>query len=114
MIQTVYLAGPYTGSWPLGIAENVKKAIDMAEAVSSMGFYPFVPHLFHYWDQQFPHQYNFWMAQDAIWVVKCDAVLMYEESPGALEDVKLADQFGIPVFRHLAQLAAAKLEQSKI
>lgn len=108
MIKTVYLAGPYSGD----TTGNVKAAIIVAEQVSRLGLHPFVPHLFHYWDQLYPHEYEFWMKQDALWIPKCDALFMYEESPGAWRDFNIALDYHIPTFITLQHLAQAVVDQT--
>lgn len=112
MIQTIYVAGPYTGDGtPEGRVLNVKTAIMMAEQLTHLGLYPFVPHFFHYWDQVYAHEYSFWMDQDALWITKCDALFMFDESPGAKKDAKIAEQFDIPVFLTLQDVAKAVLAE---
>lgn len=112
MIRTIYLAGPYSNPDSDVRSANVDIALATADAVSRLGLFPFIPHLFHYWDKQYHHDYEFWMNQDAVWIVRCDSMLLYAESPGALKDAEVAKQFDIPVYRSLQEVAQAVLNQS--
>lgn len=103
-ILKVYIAGPYTASDKATVEENVAKAVEVAEAVADMGLVPFIPHLYHFWDAVFPHEYLFWFVQDIPWLLCCDAILMYKPSPGAREEVQVAVKNHIPVFHSLDDL----------
>jgi hypothetical protein len=106
VIRTVYLAGPYSDA----PEPNVKAALIVAEQVVRLGLYPFIPHLFHYWDQMFAHPYQFWMDMDEVWIKKCDALLLYAESPGAIRDAEVAWEHNIPVFHSVQHLASTVLK----
>lgn len=41
----LYVAGPYAGSTPEAIAENVRRATEVAKLAALRGFAPIVPHL---------------------------------------------------------------------
>lgn len=100
--QYVYIACPYT----LGdTVENVTKCIAVADRLAIMGYFPFAPLLFHYWDQQHPHSYGFWINQSLSWLYKCDAVLRIPGvSRGADDEVRHALAAGIPVFYSIEDL----------
>lgn len=110
MIRTVYVAGPYSGDTLL----NVAAAIEVAEQVARMGLFPFVPHLFHYWGDVYAHDYEFWMEQDAEWLRRCDALLMFATSPGAERELVMAKSRSIPVFLTIQELAKVVASQGKI
>lgn len=102
----VYLAGPYTKPDPL---TNIEKAIDVAEKVFSMGFVPFIPHLYHYWDERHEHSFDEWMDIDYIMLSKCDALLRLEgDSFGADLEVEFAINHNIPVFVSIEDLSTFK------
>jgi hypothetical protein len=111
MIRTVYLAGPYTGPDP---EVNVTEAIRVAEAVSRMGFIPFVPHLFHYWNKVYPHDYGFWMRMDHEYIMRCDALLRFGRSPGANKEYEFAREHGKQLFNSLQELAQYYLENEQV
>jgi len=99
----VYIAGPYTKPDPL---ENVRKAIFFAEWLAALGHYPYIPLLTHYWEEQYHHDYEFWMKQDEEFLKVCDAVLRLDgESAGADRETALAERLGIPVFHSVLELA---------
>jgi hypothetical protein len=93
----IYIAGPYTRG---DTAQNVREAISAGDYVSRMGHTPFIPHLTHFWHFLYPHEIQFWYAQDIEWLKTCDAVLRLEgESAGADHEVELAEKWGMPVYR---------------
>ncbi len=98
MIRTVYIAAPYTASNREDTEHNVQIAISVAEGLWRFGFHPFIPHLFHYWNKLYPHDYEFWMKMDQAWIRVCDAVLKVGTSPGVERDVEFAKYLGKPVF----------------
>lgn len=106
----VYIAAPYTKPDP---AENTHKAMSMWFKLASLGFAPFCPHLTHFLHLMSPQPYELWLEQDAEWVKVCHAVYrMPGESPGADKEVKIAKEFGIPVFYSVTDLVTAFNENS--
>jgi hypothetical protein len=98
----VYVAGPYTGG---DVAQNVARAMDVADELLSAGFAPFCPHLSHFLHLHHPHGYETWMDLDMAWLAACDVVLRLPGvSPGADREVAEAEALGIPV----AYLSAAQ------
>ena len=92
----VYIAGPYTKPDP---KENTLNAIIVAEKVARLGFIPFIPHLTYYWEQEFHHEYNFWLEQDIEWLKCCDIVIRIPgESLGADKEIVLAKQLKKKVY----------------
>lgn len=80
-------------------------ALTYADAIRDMGLIPFVPHLYHFWDKQFPHSYQYWTALDIAWLQKCDALYRIPgESKGADGEVKLMRYLGKPVFTSIHDL----------
>jgi hypothetical protein len=98
----VYCAGPYS----VGDKEkNVALALVFAEYLIEKGFVPYVPHLSHYWDQEYPHDYKFWLEYDKHWLEVCDCVLrMPGESVGADHEMRHAINKQIPVFLDMDSL----------
>lgn len=95
--RRVFVSGPVGGQD--GRLDRIQAAIAVADDLQAAGFFPFVPHLFHFWDEQRPHDYEFWMAHCFAWLDVCDAVYrMPGESPGADREVMRALEAGIPVF----------------
>ena len=99
----VYVAGPYSNPKPE--IDNVVKAIEMGNKLWDLGFCPFIPHLAHWWDIEFPHDYEMWMKWGNEWLQQCDALFLMEgESPGAEREVASAANMGIPVFTEFHKL----------
>lgn len=96
MKPKVYVAGPYTKG---SVVANVRKAIEVGNQLAEMGYVPFIPHLNHFWNLLFSHEYEFWLNYDLEWVAICNAILrMPGESNGADREVVLADSKNIPIF----------------
>jgi hypothetical protein len=110
--KIVYVAGPYS----IGDqAENVRKAILMAERLIAEGFIPFIPHLSHLWQLMSPHKYEFWMELDAHYLLRCDALLRIPgESAGADREVELAKSKWIPVFYNFPDLIKGLTPENSI
>jgi hypothetical protein len=98
----IYIAGPYTQG---DVALNVRNAINEGDYVSRLGHIPFIPHLSHFWHMLFPHDYEFWMKQDLVWLDLCEAVLRLPgESPGADREVELARQAGKIIYHSVFEI----------
>ena len=97
----VYIAAPYTSD----PEQNVRVAIGMADMIADLGLAPFVPHLYHFWDRQHPHEYLFWIVQTLHWVEVCDGLIRIPgHSPGADQEVMFAMKLGKPVFYSFQEL----------
>jgi len=98
----VYIASPYT----LGdVAVNVKFQIDVANELMNLGFVPFVPLYSHFQHMVHPRPYTDWVKFDNEWVGACDCLLrLGGESKGADDEVKLAQDLGLPVFYSISEL----------
>lgn len=95
----VYISGPYsTGD----VVLNVRKAIEVGDAVAELGFAVFIPHLSMLWHTVRPHEYEFWMKQDLMWVKFCKGMVRIEgKSPGGDREVSEAAKNKIQVFAGL-------------
>lgn len=117
-MKRIYIAGPLTQEGRLTESErvkNVNRAITIAHLLADLGFAPFVPHLSHYWDVQYPREYSSWMEIDFAFLAVCDGLYrMNGHSPGADREVAFAGEHGIPVFHYLKDLTIhfAKVDQT--
>ncbi len=92
----VYVAGPYTKG---DVAVNVREAIKVGNELFDLGFLPYIPHLTHFWHLIFPRTYKDWLDYDNEFLPDCDVLLRIPgESSGADHEVKLAEEYLIPVF----------------
>ena len=92
----VYVAGPYSQG---DQAQNVRRAIDAAEKLLSLGITPFIPHLTHFWHIIYEHDWETWLTIDEEILKRCDYVLRIPgESSGADRECNLANYKKIPVF----------------
>lgn len=98
----IYIAGPYSQG---NITENLREAITMGDILFSLGFYPYIPHLTHYWHQIYPRSWDEWMKQDLVFLELCQGLLRIPgESKGADKEAEIATQLGIPVYYSLEEL----------
>ena len=92
----VYIAGPYTYPDPV---INTRSAIDAWEVLVNAGYTPVVPHLTLFAHFVYPHDPNFWYEYDLRLLDRCDVLLRLPgESWGADQEVKYANELGLPVF----------------
>ncbi len=104
---TIYIAGPYSKG---DNVRNIRRAITISDQLAVRGIYPFIPHLTGCWDFLLPHEYEFWMDYDAVWLLKCDALLrMVGDSVGAEREEKTAAANGMYVFHEKNHRTIANL-----
>lgn len=105
-MMRVYVAGPYTKG---DVAVNVANAIDAGTVLAEEGFYPFIPHLFHFWHFRSRQSYEFWTNQDMEWLKVCHALIRLPgESAGADAEVAEAVRLGIEVYDSVLEFLAAE------
>lgn len=102
----VYVAGPYSAPTLNEIDENVRKAIKMGEQITKVeNCIPFVPHLFHWREDEHPHEYEFWLNLDLRFLAKCDILFRLEgKSKGANAEVEFAEANNIPCVYSIEEL----------
>lgn len=105
----VYIAGPYTSG---DKSDNTLAAIEAGDRLFRLGYAPYIPHLSHFWDAVYEHEYDVWLDLCLEWVKVCDAILRLPgESPGADVECELAYGIDIPVFHSVEQLHEAFTEK---
>lgn len=98
----VYIASPYTKG---DVAQNVRKQMEIADKLMTIGYAPFAPLYSHFQHMHSPRPYEDWIKVDLEWVKRCDCVLRLEgESNGADGEVKYALELGKPVFYSIQEL----------
>jgi len=98
----VYVAAPYSKG---RLVLNIRQALAHAERLTESGFIPIIPHLLHFWDLIYPHDYDFWLQYCFVMVNRCDCLLRVPgDSYGAAEEVKFAKEKNIPVFYNIQEL----------
>ena len=98
----VYVASPYSSD----PENNTELAIFYGDWIANLGHTVYIPVLTHYWHKLYPHDYEFWMKQDAEWLKLCDCVFRIAgESKGADAEVALAESLNIPVYYSIGDLA---------
>lgn len=104
--KKVYIASPLFSSGRVSF--NIHKALTTAENLRRIGFLPFVPHLFFFWDFLYPDSNtNYWLEMDKEWLKECDILLRLDgKSDGADKEVKWAKEFNIPIYYSVDSLLA--------
>jgi hypothetical protein len=98
----VYIASAYTVG---DVAINVKRQLDCADKLMTLGYAPFVPLLTHFQHIAHPRKYQDWVELDLEWLLSCDCVLRLEgESTGADKEVEMAKTYKIPVVYSIKEL----------
>jgi len=98
----VYVSGPYTkGDQVI----NVRNAIQATDLLFGNGYFPYCPHLTHFWHMLTPRPWQDWMNLDLEWVKTCHCLLRLPgESTGADMEVAKAVELGIPVYHSFEEL----------
>jgi len=105
----IYVAGPYTGSTPKVIEENVQRAMEAGLKIWKKGHFPYIPHLTH-WPDILSREIGIemdwedYMNWHAPWVDHCDALFLLAESKGALLEYNRAKEEGKTVFLTLNEI----------
>ena len=93
----VYIAGPYTSG---DTVANVAAACTAGHLVRDWGGIPVVPHTSTVWDAADPRPYRYWLDLCLDLIANANIDLIWRipgESPGADEEVALAEGLGIRV-----------------
>jgi hypothetical protein len=94
--RSIYVAGPFSGEE----LANTLAALEAGERLEAIGCDAFVPHIFYWWNREYPKTYEHWLKKCLLWMRKCDAVYRLPgESRGADCEVAVASIYDIPVFR---------------
>lgn len=111
MLTRIYVAGPYTSA-PQG---NTKRAIQVGNLFARMGLLPFIPHLTHFWEEECPRPYEYWLAYDLEWLYHCDSLFrLTGDSSGADKEEKKAHEQSIPIFYDYENLVTYILDIARI
>lgn len=93
----IYVCSPLRGN----IARNLTRAKKYAKKIIKEGHIPIVPHLFFasILDDRIPKQRTQGLEMGLEMLKGCDSIRVYGEyiSEGMKEEIKLAEQIGIPI-----------------
>ncbi len=96
-MKLIYIAGPFRGTTPWDVAENVRAAERYGLAVAKGGAYPVIPHAnTQHFDKQMSD--HFWINGTMALMLKCDAVAFmpnWEESEGAKAEARECEKVGM-------------------
>ncbi len=114
MRKKIFIAGPYVSAIRPGYSvssalslrlENTLNAIQTGDTLFKLGYLPFIPHLFHFWNEEHTHSEVEWLRMDLEWLVVCDALFRMEGcSPNIEREVAKAHANNIPVFATIDRL----------
>jgi hypothetical protein len=93
----VYVAGPITGS---GLQlHNIRKALNISQAIIELGCIPFIPHLYSFWDFIKPMPGEYWLDLDREWLDTCDVLFRLPGiSPGSDQEKTWCEELKIPFY----------------
>lgn len=105
----IYIAGPYSAKNESEMENNSNKAIDAGIEVYKKGHIPFIPHLTHWVDRRCKStnvslEYEDYIQWDIEWLKTCDALIYLGSSTGVDQELKIAEDYGKPVFRSLNEI----------
>ncbi len=104
-MQLIFIASSYQGK-----LENVMRSMIYADRLIRAGYAVFCPLLYHYMNQFRPHPEETWKEQDKAVLLRCDGVFRDDSiSDGADDEVRLAEEHGIPVYRDLDELTRVRV-----
>lgn len=108
-MKLIYIAGAYSAPTPEGVAENCAIAraagASLVQKAGPIAF-PVIPHQTGR-DIEHIGDYSYWIAATLALMKRCDAVLAlprWEQSRGAMAEVRTADREPMPVFYDEAEL----------
>jgi hypothetical protein len=99
----VFVTGPYSAPTEEGVRRNIERAIETGRVVFRKGYYALVPHLlvrpfYDPADDAGEFGYEPLMQYTLSLVPRCDLLLLYDHSPGADREWRLAESLGKPVY----------------
>ena len=105
-MKLIYIAGAYTAPTRCGIAANVQRAREVADAVARLGAFPVTPHFFDSGIED-AGDAAFWYAGTLEVMRRCDALIVApgsDESKGTSVEIAVMVTLGKPVFLGLSGL----------
>ena len=117
------MASPLSATTPEGIQENLKKNIDLADAVWKLGHYPFSPAASvptmrasgEDWVQSDKAYCKFVWGYDAAWLRLCHVILLcdgWEESKGCCIERFIGKQLGLWIIHSVEELPEIEPEKN--
>ena len=109
-MKRIYIAGPYSADNVMDVLHNIRRGTELSYKVFTLGFAPFCPWLdFHYvlMDHDNKLTINDFYQYSIAWLKVSDAVILapgWGKSKGTLEEIRIAKDMGIPVFKNVAEL----------
>ena len=96
MPKKVYIASPYTIGDKL---ENVDRQLQAANKLIEWGYIPFIPLLYHFYNERYSKDYEIWMKLDFEWIRSCNYLIrLLGKSKGADREVEFARMNGKQIF----------------
>lgn len=96
-MRRIYIAGPFRGSTPWEVEENIRRAERKALAVARGGDCPVCPHtMWRHFDKALPDE--FWLEAAKLLLETCRGVVLvegWENSAGTRAEIQLAKDLGL-------------------
>lgn len=106
-LKLIFVAGPYRADTEYGVHQNIARAEAAAIELWKLGLSVICPHKnTAYFGGATDDQV--WLAGDLEQLRRCDALFLvkgYEQSEGALGEIKLAKELDLPIFEDLDEVA---------
>ena len=96
----VYVAGPYSADTSNEREDNTRSAIFYGVRLKEKGHSPFIPHLLHYVDQQYPMRFSCedYAEWDDAFLKICDGFLYTGASRGSDRELQIAKDMDMRIF----------------
>jgi hypothetical protein len=99
-VIAVYVAGPFRGSSPGEVEQNIRRAERAAFEVAKAGAVPVCPHsMYRFFDRTLSDA--FWLSATIELLDRCDALYLstgWKKSKGSLGEVERAKLLKLPIF----------------
>lgn len=109
----IFVSGPYSppadeicnDKRKIITEENIRKADEIARALTAKGHFPFVPHtMYRGWEDYYKVPHKLVMNTCYSWIKKCDALYFIASSPGADSERQIAIQLNLPIYKTIKEI----------
>ena len=112
--KVVYVAGPYKASNEYRTKNNIRMAEEVGTRLWYCGFISYVPHLnTAFFRGAYGLEDDVWLNGHLVILRRCDLLVVlpgWEQSPGTIKEIKLAEELGIPIYYWANNFDRYKLE----
>lgn len=109
--KRVYVAGAYSATDVISVLNNMREGMRLSTQVFLLGYAPFCPWLDHHFQFMLrPDEHlsvKDYYDYSIAWLEASDAMVLvpgWEKSTGTLNEIKRAEELGIPIYYDLMEL----------